>query len=291
MLHRSLLACGAPLAALVGLAASACVSSSKASSGSNVDAAIPLPGEDGAVPFDTGAPPVDGSVGPADATTHSDGSSDAGAPSDSSSSSDGAMVADAAPATCPADGGLAKCATPIWTVPDNGGTSCVTSAGLVMIANAVADPSQNYYAVSQANLDGNFTLTITFDQVYVPTAENVEVSVNSTGNNGAVSASAFSNEIVAEYNEPDGGYIPYSEPVGITSGTITVTRTASGTTINIAQGASYASAEGTVTGPVSVSMGVRGYTNGPATVAITSVTVTGNTGTFMNDSFTCNSLP
>jgi hypothetical protein len=255
-----------------------------------VDAGIPLPGEDGAAPFDTGAP-ADGNAPPADAKAPVDAGSDSSFPADSSAPSDGGgPTGDAAPATCPADGGLAACAKPIWTIADNGGTSCVTSAGLVMIANAVSDPTQNYYAVSQADLDGDFTLTIAFDSVYVPTAENFEVSVNGASGAAAVSASAFSNEIVAEYNEPDGGYVPYDEPVGITSGTITVTRTVSGTTINIASGASYASAEGTVTGPVSVTMGVRGYTNGPATVAITSVTVTGNTGTFTGDSFTCNSL-
>jgi hypothetical protein len=179
---------------------------------------------------------------------------------------------------------LPACTDQLWTVVSAGGTATVTTAGFQLTANA----SPSRLAVSQAGLNGDFTLEVDFRGYSSAAAFEVNVS----GSAGSLSGSIFPTDVIALYLAMGGGATTKSAHVQATAGTITVTRSGSTAIVTVSAGGMSATESGEIgSNAVGVNFTVDGAVAGasPNTVDVTAVKATGNTGSFQSDAFTCDS--
>jgi hypothetical protein len=170
---------------------------------------------------------------------------------------------------------LPACATPLWTIIEGGGAT-VTRCGLMLPATL-----QGNDGVDQAGLVGDFTVTVTFDGLSVGDSGlgNFKATVNG-------SAAGVGSVVYAGSSSVGNGPIVQAGPSPTTSGVVVFQSSGTTSTLTLTMGGQNGSIQGGAISPGTLYLA----TEFGATVNITSVAVTGSTGTFQADVFHCDSV-
>jgi hypothetical protein len=233
----------------------------------------------------------------------SGGDAERDAPEDATG--DGAADATSSPdasdsGTAPTCAPVPPCATKIWTlIPDNAAaeSATVTTCGIHLYDNGPSDIFQIQQGplTAPATLTGDFTLTVSFANVASSSSSfsgfQVIVNAGGSGSEFFVSAPSGGYEVASYLAAGSVSPSDVTAASTATSGVATFSRVGTTLTATVTAGGAVASKTGTAgTGPLYVRIALANGVDGASSVEVTSVEVTGSTGTFQSDAFRCGSL-
>jgi hypothetical protein len=176
------------------------------------------------------------------------------------------------------DGGAC---TPWQRTGTGNGTAVVQNGALTL--DAPVTSSSSGVIVQQGALDGDFTLTATFDSFSTDaTIGGMTLSLNVFGG-GLLQGQVQAARLGALAEPPGAGAMIDSPSVsGVTGGTLTFSRSGTQGTVTVAAAGVTATKSAAVgSGSAIVVLGVVATAGHHATVRLTGMTVNGNTGTFL----------